>query len=156
MSKVNYIRNSQAEYKCILLVCNSCKLQTWRQVSKVLTFVNTCAPLERLDVFIYLMKSNAPRNRRQFHVSIADYPQFKPKSPVSSAVTCLNLPLIWGVGFKISCKAYAKFYVSNPVLEIRTFHLRVLPLRAILFANLNGTSSFLYNFRLCSCQCSYT
>jgi hypothetical protein len=52
----------------------------------------------------------------------------------------------------VSLTAYAKFYVSNPVLKIWTFHLRVVPLRAILFANLNGTSSFLYNFRLSLCQ----
>ena len=71
--------------------------------------------------------------------------------PMSSTVILLKYAFFWW-GFKVSFTVYAKFYVSNLVLKIWTFHLRVLPLRAILFENLNGTSSFLYNFRLRLCH----
>jgi hypothetical protein len=79
MSKVNYIRCFLAEYECILLICNSRKFQTLRQISKVFKFVYTRAPLESLDVFLNLMKSNLlpPRNRRKFQISMADYPYLK-------------------------------------------------------------------------------
>jgi hypothetical protein len=150
MRKVNYIRSFPAEYECIQLICNSRKLQTLRQISKVLAFVNTCAPLDSLNVFLNLKKSDAPRNRRQFHVCMADYPYFKPNtiSWVFNSYLLKFAPYLGG--FRVSFKTYAKFYVSYPALKIWTFHLRVLPFCAFLFANLNGTSSLLYNFRFVS------
>lgn len=80
MSKVNYNRCFLAEYECILLICNSRKFQTLRQISKEFTFLNTRALLESLDVFLNLTKSNPPRNRRKFQVSMADYPYLKPNT----------------------------------------------------------------------------
>lgn len=115
----------------------------------------TSSPLKSLDAFLNLIKSNSSQKIRKFNVSVTQHPYFKPNTNfcVSNCYLCkFALLFFFWRGFKVSFKAYAKFYVSNPVLKIWTFHLRVLPLHAILFVNLKGTPSFLYNFRLCLCQ----
>jgi hypothetical protein len=55
--------------------------------------------------------------------------------------------LIFSLGFNTYFKNNPKFYMAKRCLKIRTFHLQIAQLGVILFANLNGTSSFLFDFR---------